>query len=122
MTDLLGLLSGIHRAVTECGEIHLTVTDVEGMTGCVDRYSNTVHISPGLTLPEMLHVLADAVQILAPPPVAAVVPLAVGGGDPGNLVPKPRVRHLSMVAAENAGGRPAASVQVLRTGGWTTPA
>lgn len=95
MTDILGLLYAIHHALNECGDLHLAITQLEGMAGVVDRYTNTIHISPGLTLPEMLRVLADAVGILDPPTAVVEEPIAVGGADPGALVLQ--LRHLSVV-------------------------
>lgn len=96
MTDLLGLLSAIHRAVTQVGVLHLSITDVEGAAGAVDRLTHTIHISPGLSLPEMLRVLAEGVEALAPPGEVLPAPLAVGGDDPCALMPAQR--HLSLVA------------------------
>jgi hypothetical protein len=119
MTDLLGLLSGIHRAVVELGDVHLTLTELDGHAGVVDRHTNTVHMQPGLTLPEMLHVLADAVAVLAPQ-TNAVVPLAVGGGDPCAMIPRPR--HLTVIRNGVPPVPAAGSGQVLKTRSWTTPA
>lgn len=96
MTDLLTLLSGIHRAVTLRGDLRLALTDVEGHAGAVDRDTGTIHISPGLSLPEVLRVLADGVDTLAPtaehsPPAQIAV-----GGDSGDVaIPHPR--HLRAV-------------------------
>lgn len=97
MTDLLGLLSDVHRAVNDLGGIRLIITDVEGLAGVVDRYTGTIHISPGLTLPETLRVLADAVAVLAPPDTGAdSMSLAAGAeGGPSAAVRKPR--HLRVV-------------------------
>jgi hypothetical protein len=93
MTDLLGLLSGLHAAVSERGVVRLTITDVEGHNGAIDTHTNTIHISPGLTLPAMLRVLADGVNALAPAETTSTGgQLAVGGG--GGEVAVPTGRHL----------------------------
>lgn len=100
MTDLLGLLSGIHEAVNRHGDIHLAITDIEGHRGAVNRRTRTIHLAPGLTLPETLQVLVDGIAALTPTDDEEVtVPIAVGE------VPTPRApapRHLSVVRAPSS--------------------
>lgn len=95
MTDLLGLLAGIHGAVIRHGELRIAVTDLGGLDGAVDRYTGTIHLAPGLTLPDALRVLADALAVLAPTAEELPAAIAVGGEEPGAVVPSPR--HLTLV-------------------------
>ena len=98
MTDLLGLLAGIHHLLAQDGVLHLAITQVEGMAGVVDLHTRTIHLAPGLSLPETLRALADAVAVLAPQTELIAEPIAVGGGDAGAVVPSPR--HLSVVQTQ----------------------
>lgn len=91
MTDLLGLLSGIHDALARHGKLHISITDIDGARGAVDHRTGVIHIAPGLTLPETLKVLVEAVAMLAPVTEPVASPIAVGGGrDPSALMPTPR--------------------------------
>jgi hypothetical protein len=96
MTDLLGLLAGIHGAVNQLGGLRIAMTDLDdGMLWVVDTYTKTIHIRPGLALPDGLAALTAALAVLAPP-VEQAPPLAAGGeGDP--VAPMPAGRHLRAI-------------------------
>jgi hypothetical protein len=89
MTDLLGLLAGIHQAVNQLGGIRIALTELDDMDWCVDRRTGTIHIQPGLDFPTGLTAMMDALAVLAPAATVAP-PIAVGETSPGGPATGPR--------------------------------
>ncbi|GAB3472226.1 hypothetical protein [Actinophytocola sediminis] len=96
MTDLLGLLTGLHAAITHLGELHISISDIEGgLPGLVDHETLTIHLRPGLDLATGLAILASGVAALAPAEPSTPGQVAVGGETAGTVMPPDR--HLRVV-------------------------
>ena len=106
MTDLLGLLVGMHGAVNQLGSLRLAITDLEDMDWVADRRTGTIHLRPGLSPMDGLKAVAAALEILAPTAAEPVRSVAVGGhassatgpaGQHFSAVPDRSERHLRPV-------------------------
>lgn len=100
VTDLLGLLHDLRRAVTAGDDVHVVSASLSGRAGVVDLHTGTIYIDPGLHPDDWHATLADGLRSLVqegasrgdPADEQTSLPITADGGQ---VIPMPRRLRLA---------------------------